>query len=139
MRVPEYYLPAMVNGDTSGMEEQDIKDYEEFEQSLIDDGLNPSSIFPVCGPDGELCDKVRLSFDGFLGFVNYKGKVESKWICDVVVYMGESPKVVAVRNGIEYLIGVIARCTSHDELLGSLEKLFNDVAVQNGGCLRGGA
>lgn len=88
---------------------------------------------------GEICDKVRLSFDGFLGLVNYKGVVESKWISDVVVYMGESPKVVAVMNGIEYLIGVIARCTSHKELLESLEKLFNDVAVQNGGCLRGGA
>ena len=88
---------------------------------------------------GEICDMVRLSFDGFLGLVNYKGKVESKWISDVVVYMGESPKVVAVINGIEYLIGVIARCTSHEELLESLEKLFNGVAVQNGGCLRGGA
>lgn len=77
----------------------------------------------------EICDSVRLSFDGFLGFVHYKGEVESMWICDVVVYMGESPKVVAVRNGIEYLIGVISRCRSHEDLLGSLEKLFNDVAM----------
>lgn len=80
----------------------------------------------------EICDSVRLSFDGFLGLVHYKGEVESMWICDVVVYMGESPKVVAVRNGIEYLIGVISRCISHEDLLGSLEKLFNDVAVSNG-------
>ena len=86
---------------------------------------------------GEICDKVRLSLDGFLGFVHYQGEVKSKWIRDVVVYMDESPKVVAVINGIEYLIGVIARCVSHEDLLGSLEKLFNDVAVQNGGCLRG--
>ena len=81
---------------------------------------------------GEICDKVRLSLDGFLGFVHYQGEVKSKWIRDVVVYMGESPKVVAVRNGIEYLIGVISRCISHEDLLGSLEKLFNDVAVSNG-------
>lgn len=81
---------------------------------------------------GEICDKVRLSMDGFLGFVTYKGDVESKWIRDVVVYMGESPKVVAVIYDIEYLIGVIARCTSHEGLLDSLEKLFNDVAVQGG-------
>lgn len=81
---------------------------------------------------GEICDKVRLSMDGFLGFVTYKGDVESKWIRDVVVYMGESPKVVAVIYDIEYLIGVIARCTSHEDLLDSLEKLFNDVAVQGG-------
>lgn len=87
---------------------------------------------------GEICDKVRLSMDGFLGFVTYKGDVEFKWIRDVVVYMGASLKVVAVIYDIEYLIGVIARCTSHEELLGSLEKLFNAVAVQNGGCLQDG-
>ena len=87
---------------------------------------------------GEICDKVHLLFDGFLGFVTYKGDVKSKWISNGAVYRGEAPKVVAVINGIEYLIGVIARCTSHEELLGSLEKLFNAVAVQNGGCLRGG-
>ena len=78
---------------------------------------------------GEICDKVRISFDGFLGFVRYQGKAESKWINNVVVYMGESPKVVTVISGIEYLIGGIARGTSHEELLGSLEKLFKDVAV----------
>lgn len=42
---------------------------------------------------------------------------------------------VTTINDIEYRIGGIDRCKSHEELLRSLEKLFNDVAVYNDGCL----
>lgn len=45
-----------------------------------------------------------MSFDGFLGSVRYQGKVEYKWINNVVVYMGESPKVVAVITGIDIIL-----------------------------------
>ena len=56
LRVPEYYLPALVNGDTSGLEDDELQEYKDYEQSLLADGLKPGSIFPVCGPDGEYWD-----------------------------------------------------------------------------------
>lgn len=54
--VPEIFLSALVNGDESGLEEQDIQDLREFEEDCARDGINASSLSPVCGPDGEFWD-----------------------------------------------------------------------------------
>lgn len=57
VRVPEWFLPALVNADTSGMTDEDEKELDAFEQDLIDRGLDATSVYPVCGPDGEYWDE----------------------------------------------------------------------------------
>ena len=51
--VDEYLLPAIVNGDTSGLEDEDLDNLEALEKSFEANGLNISRVFPVCGPNGE--------------------------------------------------------------------------------------
>lgn len=57
VRVPEWFLPALVNADTSGMTDEDEKELDAFEQGLIDRGLDATAVYPVCGPDGEYWDE----------------------------------------------------------------------------------
>lgn len=64
-RVPDYLLPAFVNGDTSGLEDEDLNSLEELEKELEAEGINPSLTFPVCGPDGEYWDNDEFG-DGVL-------------------------------------------------------------------------
>lgn len=64
-RVPDYLLPAFVNGDTSGLEDEDLNSLEELEKELESEGINPSLTFPVCGPDGEYWDNDEFG-DGVL-------------------------------------------------------------------------
>jgi len=64
-RVPDYLLPAFVNGDTSGLEDEDLNSLEELEKELEAGGINPSLTFPVCGPDGEYWDNDEFG-DGVL-------------------------------------------------------------------------
>lgn len=64
-RVPDYLLPAFVNGDTSGLEDEDLNSLEELEKELESEGVNPSLTFPVCGPDGEYWDNDEFG-DGVL-------------------------------------------------------------------------
>lgn len=64
-RVPDYLLPAFVNGDTSGLEDEDLDSLEELEKELEAEGINPSLTFPVCGPDGEYWDNDEFG-DGVL-------------------------------------------------------------------------
>lgn len=55
--ISEYLLPAIVNGDTSGLEDSDLEELENLEKSYEADGINLSRVFPVCGPDGEYWDE----------------------------------------------------------------------------------
>ena len=57
VRVPEWFLPALVNADTSGMSEEDEKELDAFEQDLINRGFDATGVTPVCGPDGEYWDE----------------------------------------------------------------------------------
>lgn len=77
----------------------------------------------------QMCDKVRLSFDGFVGTVQYNGESETKMISNAVVYMEDSPKVMTVIDRLEYFVGRLDKCDGHEELLASLEKLFKQVAI----------
>lgn len=54
--VPEHFLPALVNGDRSGMSSEDEAEFETFCQDLADSGIPGSGLHPVCGPDGEFWD-----------------------------------------------------------------------------------
>ena len=54
--VPEMFVSVLANGDESGLEERDLQDLREFEEDCARDGINASSLLPVCGPDGEFWD-----------------------------------------------------------------------------------
>ncbi len=55
--IPEYYLPYIVNGDATGMEEEDIPECDQFIDSYIKRGYNMGSVYPVSGPQGEWWDQ----------------------------------------------------------------------------------
>ena len=63
VKVPEYLLPAIVNGDTDSLEDEDLASLEDLEKEFEADGLDISSIFPVCGPDGEYWDEDVYSME----------------------------------------------------------------------------
>jgi len=49
-------LSALVNGDTSGLEESDLKELKDFEEEMAADGIDAHGLNPEYGPDGEFWD-----------------------------------------------------------------------------------
>lgn len=54
--VPEQLLSALVNGDTSGLDERDLQELKDFEEEMAADGINAHGLHPEYGPDGEFWD-----------------------------------------------------------------------------------
>ena len=55
--IPEIYLSKIVNGDSSGMEDEDIAECDKFVDRYVKKGYDMVSVFPVCGPQGEWWDQ----------------------------------------------------------------------------------
>jgi hypothetical protein len=54
--VPEHLLSALVNADTSGLDERGLQELKDFEEKMAADGINAHGLNPEYGPDGEFWD-----------------------------------------------------------------------------------